>query len=201
MSRKKIIIGGVAVVVLLAAVGSAAGQSQNSPANTPRPTSQSSSDPASSDAASAPSEAPATASAAPAETDATGSGTYAIGDSVKLGDEEYFSLTDVDPAPKVNLVEPDAGNKFVSVLVEIEGINPNGATYNPFFFTARGDDGFEYNFSAFGKEPQLKSSNDLGPGKKVKGWITFEVPVAAKHVTIVYAPGLFNEPVEIGVDL
>ena len=200
MSRKKIVIGAVGVIVVLAAVGSAAGGSQNTLADEPRPTALTSAAPTSSDTASAPSEAPAASSTEPAETQAS-SDTYTVGDRVKLGDEEYFSITTVDPAPKVELVKPDAGNKYISVLAEIEGINANGATYNPFFFTARGDDGFEYNVSAFGKEPALKSSNDLGPGKSVKGWVSFEIPAAATHLTIVYAPGFFNEPVEVGVDL
>jgi hypothetical protein len=96
----------------------------------------------------------------------------------------YIEWTDV----RVSLVEagvysdyneyfaPDAGNKFVSVLVEYEAL-ANGVSYNPFFWTLRDSQGFSYNYYIFGKEPALDSSNELQAGRKVKGWLTFQVPV------------------------
>jgi hypothetical protein len=119
---------------------------------------------------------------------------------VKLGEEEYFAVIQVDANVKASgLVKPQAGKKWVAALVEIEGINPNGATYNPFFFKVRDAEGFEYNFTPFGKEPQLQSSNDLQPGKKVKGWVNFEVPKGGKAVVLVYTPGFLGEPVEVSL--
>jgi hypothetical protein len=85
----------------------------------------------------------------------------------------------------------------VSRQPDRQGINPDGATYNPFYFKARDGDGFEYSFSAFGKDPQLKSGNDLKPGAKVQGWVTFEVPTATKSLTMIYAAGFFSDPVEV----
>ena len=93
--------------------------------------------------------------------------------------------------------KPEADKLWVAALVEIEGINPSGASYNPFFFKVRDEQGFEYNFAAFGKEPALKSGNDLKPGQKVKGWMTFEVLKTVKALTLIYTPGFLGEPVEV----
>jgi hypothetical protein len=137
------------------------------------------------------------ASQAPSQAPAP-SGAYKVGDRVKLGDEEYFAVTQVDPAVKATgAFKPAAGKKWVAALIQIEGINPDGATYNPFYFKARDGDGFEYNFSAFGKEPKLQSGNDLKPGAKVQGWVTFEVPAETKSLTLVYAAGFFADAVEV----
>jgi hypothetical protein len=165
---------------------------------------------------SAPSQAPATSSTADpsvageaspsadvaaSETAASErASSYGVGDRVRLGDEEFFGVTDVDPNVKGDgFLKPDDGMKWVSALVEIEGINPDGATYNPFYFTVRDGEGFEYDVSIFGKEPSLQSSNELQPGQKVKGWVTFEVPTDAKGLTLIYSAGPFGEPVEIAL--
>lgn len=195
MSKRNIIIGAVVVVVVLAAIGAASGGSGNTPAGsvaTPTPET----------AATAGGETPAT-SEAPADTPAaaTPAGAYKVGDRIKLDDEEYFAVVEVDPAYKgTDVFKPDADKLWVATLVEIEGINPNGASYNPFYFKVRDGEGFEYNFAAFGKEPQLQSSNDLKPGQKVKGWMTFEVPKTAEKLTLVYTPGFLGEPVEVALN-
>lgn len=193
MSKRNIIIGVVAVVVVLAAIGAASGGSGNTPAGTVAPATPGVSTaevtPATSDA---PAETPTTA---------TPAGAYKVGDRINLDDEQYFAVVQVDPAFKGDGVfKPDADKLWVATLVEIEGINPNGASYNPFYFKIRDGEGFEYNFSAFGKEPQLQSSNDLKPGQKVKGWVTFEVPKTAKNLTLVYSPGFMAEPVEVALN-
>ncbi len=146
---------------------------------------------------------------APASTAPTASATssepspanaYIVGDRVKIGDEEFFGVSEVDLAvPGTDFFKPDAGNKWIAVLAEIEGINPDGAAYNPFFFKVRDEQGFEYNYSAFGKEPQLKSSNDLPPGQVVKGWVTFEVPESAQTFALVYTV-FFNDAVEVALN-
>jgi hypothetical protein len=150
-------------------------------------------------------EESAETSQAPSEPSAAASVTsdaYTVGDRIQLGNEEYFTVVEVDLAVDTTgmVFQPDAGNKFIAALVAIEGINPEGATYNPFFFTVRDDQGFEYNFSPFGKEPALQSSNDLAPGDVVQGWVNFEVPGTAASFVLVYAPGFFNEPVQVSLN-
>lgn len=142
----------------------------------------------------------AAASSAEATQTATASGPYAVGDRIKLDDEEFFAVVQVDPnVQATGLVKPATGKKWVAALVQIEGINPSGASYNPFFFKVRDSTGFEYNFSAFGKEPALQSSNDLKPGDKVSGWVTFEVPKAATGLILIYQAGFLSEPVQVSL--
>lgn len=181
MSKRNLIIGGVAVVVVLAAIGASAGGSDNTPAGTVG-------------------TPPAGATAQPQAT-APSTGGYKVGDRIKLGDEQYFAVVEVDPAyAGTDIFKPDADELWLAALVEIEGINPDGASYNPFYFKVRDEQGFEYNFAAFGKEPTLQSSNELKPGQKVKGWMTFEVPKTAKTLTLIYTPGFLGEPVEVALN-
>jgi len=194
LSKRNLIIGGVVVLVVLVAIG-ASGGSKNEPAGsvaTPSPDASAVAQSPAAEATDAPSDAAPSATAA---------GAYRVGDRIKLDDEEYFAVVQVDPAFKGDKIfKPEAGKLWVAALVEIEGINPNGASYNPFFFKVRDEQGFEYNFAAFGKEPALKSGNDLKPGQKVKGWMTFEVPKTAKALTLVYTPGFLGEPVEVALN-
>lgn len=76
------------------------------------------------------------------------------------------------------------------------GVDPSGASYNPFYFKVQDDGGFEYTYNPFGKGPQLAASNDLKPGKIARGWMTFEVPKAAKTLTLINTPDFTGEPVE-----
>jgi len=196
VSKKKLIIGGVVVLVVLVAIG-ASGGSKNEPAGTVATPSPGASAVAGSPVAESPG-AVATHTPTDAAPSATAAGVYKVGDRIKLDDEEYFAVVEVDPAFKGDKVfKPEAGKLWVAALVEIEGINPDGASYNPFFFKVRDEQGFEYNFAAFGREPALKSGNDLKPGQKVKGWMTFEVPKTVKALTLVYTPGFMGEPVEV----
>jgi hypothetical protein len=121
-----------------------------------------------------------------------------VGDRIRIGSEEYFTVVQVDPAVSgTTLLKPAAGHKWVAVLAQIEGIDPTGATYNAWYFKVRDQDGFEYTSILFGKDPQLQASNDLKPGAKVQGWVTFEVPVTATTLTLIYDP--FVDPVEVAL--
>lgn len=116
---------------------------------------------------------------------------YSVGDRVQVGDEQFITLAEFEADWKSDnqFIKPDQGNMFVAFLVEFEGINPEGSSYNPFYFSLIDDQAFEYNFSAFGREPSIKSSNELRPGEKARGWITFEIPKTADTGTLVYEPG------------
>jgi hypothetical protein len=182
MSKGKIIGGVVVAVVVLAAIASAA-----APKNTLAPTNP----PSAGATSGAVASNPAVTSAAP-----SGPATYGVGDRVKLADEEYMTLEKAETGFTSDLVKPKAGNVNASFLVAFEGINPSGASYNPFYFKVQDEGGFEYNYNAIGKDPQLAASNDLKPGKIARGWMTFEVPKTAKTLTLVYTPGFTGEPVE-----
>jgi hypothetical protein len=175
----------LAVLSLLAIVMVACGDAATVVETDPTPTAE------------APGQSPASSNGD--QPDNGGGGAAKVGDKIKLGDEQYFTVKEVDRWPGSDFIRPDAGMKFVAVLTQIEGINPEGSSYNPFFFTLRDTDGFEYEFSAFSKEPQLQSSNRLQAGEKVQGWVTFEVPKSTKQVVLIYSPDFFglDEPARV----
>jgi len=87
--------------------------------------------------------------------------------------------------------QPDPGKLIVSVLVDLESFDvTNSTTYNPFNYTLRDRQGYEYDPTFLsGQEPEL-SSGELGPDGFVRGWVSFEVPehAAAAGFRLIYAP-------------
>jgi hypothetical protein len=74
------------------------------------------------------------------------------------------AVVDYGEAPK---------HTFVGIEVEYSCLSGT-CSYNPYDFTFRGSDGTEYD-QAIGWDPTL-NSGDLHPGRKAKGWITYDVP-------------------------
>ncbi len=134
----------------------------------------------------------ATATAAGRRAPQGDSGAFKVNDKIKIGEDQYITVQKVKLWNGNGFIKADPGNKIVAVKVQIEGISKDGASYNPFFFTVKDPKGFEYNFSAFGEEPQLQSGNNLDPGDKVTGWVNFEVPKKTKKLTLEYQPDFFD---------
>ena len=120
------------------------------------------------------------------------SSTNSIGDRVRVGDEHYVTLVDVQRSLSgfPGSLAPSPGMMAVAFLLEFEGINGDGSSYSPLYLTARDDAGRQYGIDPFGKEPVLSSSNSLRPGARVRGWVTFEVPRRSESVSLVYTPYL-----------
>jgi hypothetical protein len=81
--------------------------------------------------------------------------------------------------------EPAEGNVLYTFLMEFEGLDPDGSSYNPLYFTFT-IEGTEYDWYLFGKEPSLQSG-ELEPGATASGWLTFEAPLA-DTVVLTYVP-------------
>jgi hypothetical protein len=60
----------------------------------------------------------------------------------------------------------------------------------------RDSDGFEYEATSFGKDPTLKSQNDVPSGQKRRGWVTFEIPKTAKGLVFAYEAVPFKPAAE-----
>jgi hypothetical protein len=135
-------------------------------------------------------------------TTAAQAATYKVGQRVKVGDNQYFTVKVVKLWPGNQFIKPAAGKRYLAVQVLIEGIAET-SSYNPFFFSVKDADGFEYNFSAFAPEPQLQSGNDLAAGDKVAGWVAFELPTTLKQVTLLYQPDFFgiDEGVRVAISV
>jgi hypothetical protein len=119
------------------------------------------------------------------------------GDRLQLGDYQYVTMAEAEWSESgyQDFFEPTEGNVLYAFLMEFEGIDPEGSSYNPLYFDLTVN-GADYNYYLFGKEPTL-GSGDLTPGATANGWLTFEAPLAAT-VLLRYEPvmGLTGESAE-----
>lgn len=125
--------------------------------------------------------------------------TYAIGDKIKLGDYVIKVEGMEDPYNESNeFLQPDAGNRYVTVEVLYENpTDDKNIDYNSWDWTLFDSDGYNYDPSFVGKDPDL-SSGTLNPGGTVRGWVTFEVRSESTNFKIQFTPSwLSNDNVEI----
>lgn len=113
---------------------------------------------------------------------------HTVGEKVRVGDSQFVTLSDAEYSSSgySEFAEPEGDNVVYAFLLEFEGVDPDGSSYNPFYFSMFAD-GFEYNFTAFGKDPALGSGSELRPGQVVRGWMSFEAP-KVDTVELVYEP-------------
>ncbi len=121
---------------------------------------------------------------------------YKIGDKVELGDY-IVEVAAIEDVSATDMWKPDKGNKFVAIEVVYENISDEPAPYNVYDWTLFDSDSYSYQPAISIKEPTL-NSGDLNSGKKVRGWITFEVPEESSKYSVQFNPNwLSNENVEI----
>lgn len=139
------------------------------------------------------------ATQAPSPTVAPGG---SVGSKIQIGDFQYVTLVEAEWSESgySEFFAPEDGNVIYAFLLEFEGIDPSGSSYNPFYFDLIAD-GFEFNYSAVGKEPAL-GSGDLQPGRTIRGWMSFEAPLT-EQVVLKYEPvlGLEGDTVEWTVNV
>ncbi len=120
--------------------------------------------------------------------------TFKLGDAIKLGDYVVTATKLEDPFKSKNqYLGPKAGNRLVAVEVLYENNTADKSlNYNPFDWKLSDSDGYKYDMGITdSREPRL-SSGTLNPAGKVRGWITFEVPVAAKEFKLQFAPSMLS---------
>jgi hypothetical protein len=95
-----------------------------------------------------------------------------LGEAVKVDAATVTVNAFEDPA-KVD-ANPAEGSRFVAFDVTIEATT-GPVSVSSFSFTAQSKDGFVFDAAFFGRQPELRSQ-DLAQGRKIRGWVTFEVP-------------------------
>jgi hypothetical protein len=132
---------------------------------------------------STPTPEPTQTAAEPTPASSSGTGS----DKIRLADYQYVTMADAEWSETGyrEFFAPDAGNVVYAFLMQFEGIDPNGSSYNPLYFTLTVD-GTEYSFWPLGKEPEL-GSGDLGAGETAEGWLSIQAPLAAS-VELKYEP-------------
>lgn len=171
----------VGVLVLLVAVGAAAGGRKNgthvSKANHPTATGQ---------------------PAAPAARQPKGEKQFALGETGEVSNDGKVAGTVTVSDPKATQKAPDEYSKppakgwFVTLTVTAKATGSATFDVNPFNFYVRGSDGQHYEYGdgnsiEAGGDGDLNAAT-LNPGETVKGTVTFDVP--DQHGVLVYAPAL-----------
>ncbi len=125
---------------------------------------------------------------------------HAIGDRIQLGSTEYLTVDQVSSWNGNGLVKPQPNETLVAVHVTIEGIDPNGAAINPFWFSVEDTQRQQHDVVESGKDPSLQPTDSLAPGTDATGWVTFEIPQdRAVGLQMIYAPP-FSDPVRVNLD-
>jgi hypothetical protein len=73
--------------------------------------------------------------------------------------------------------------------VTIENSSRDRAPYNPLYFKAKDDAGYEYSGSAIGTDQSLKSG-ELTTGEIARGTVAFDIPANAKGLVLSYQPAV-----------
>jgi hypothetical protein len=121
-----------------------------------------------------------------------------IGTPTEIGQSRYTVNAMQDPAtPSDKYFAPKAGNRYIAFDVTQEALRDT--SYNEYYFQLQDDQSFVYRNPAFGGPEPSFASGEFSAGTKVRGWITFEVPAAAKIVTLQAAPG--GAPAAVILDL
>ena len=179
----------VIIVLLIAACSSPAAEPA-SPTEEPTP---------SPTVAATPEPTPTEEPTATPEPSPTEDPTPGIGSQVQVGDEQYVTVTDVEPWPGNDTQEPGADNVFVAVNIRVDAIETTSFTSED--FSVEDSDGTSYAEAAPGRSPHLSFQNGLTPNTYYAGYVTFEVPAdAADDLVLVYAPNFFEETYEIELD-
>lgn len=117
--------------------------------------------------------------------------------TVRAGDNSYTVNEVLDPAPFDRFNEPDDGNRLVAVDVT-QVAHVDGAHHNPLNFSVQDFDSYVY--------PRSWNDADVSPGfgsgelnvdQKIRGWITFEVPISAVLVSVMVESRTFGPNVVI----
>jgi hypothetical protein len=108
-----------------------------------------------------------------------------VGDTLARDDLEVTLLkADWKPDISDSFYKPGKGQKYVSFLVRYEALE-DGADYNIIFWDALDASGKRYEAEVLGQiEPDL-TTGDLAAGKKVQGWVTYEVPSDVNELQII----------------
>ena len=118
--------------------------------------------------------------------------TYLLGDEI-IFDNYSLKVTDWEQKSSYDqYILPKEGNKMVAVQFLMNNTSNETVDFNALEFSLFDENSDKYTTVNFGfKEPYF-NAGDIQPGRKQRGWITFEVPKSSKKFEVKYTPGLFT---------
>ncbi len=94
-----------------------------------------------------------------------------------------------------------AGFTLVAIDFTVGSNRNKGISANLLYAGLKDNKGSEYSRVYFAtKEPLLPTQSDIRTGEKVRGWVTFEVPLNATGLIFVYEPAFESTLIEVALD-
>lgn len=112
---------------------------------------------------------------------------FNLGETVKLGDKILIIYNVADYTEPNEFMQPKEGNKFIIVDAYNENQSSEPISYNLFSFEVQDNNNYKYQPTTTTKEPSF-SSGTLQPGRSVRGFVVFEVPVSVTSLELIYTP-------------
>ncbi len=116
---------------------------------------------------------------------------FSVGETVKLGDLQ-FSVNEVRTSAGDEFFKPEQGNVYFIVDSTISNLATESASISSLLmFKLVDDEGYNYQITL---GPNTKGSLDgeLGPGRKMRGELAFEVPENAQGMELIFEPNVFG---------
>lgn len=95
--------------------------------------------------------------------------------------------------------QPEAGNEFVVVSVELKNNGSSEMSFNPYDFKLQDSNGVQKSQSFVVSVENQLDSGTLAPGSKVSGNIAFEIPQDDSGLKLIYSGSLFGQTIAINL--
>jgi hypothetical protein len=132
------------------------------------------------------SQTPAAPASAPAPAIAPTPQVHGVGAEARAHDYSLV-VTEVQECQVKYYFKPKKGNIKLGVEVLIEAVSDKEVPVNPYYAKITDSEGHAYVSTFGGCEPELKAVR-VTQAQPARGWITFEVPEAAKGLVFSYSP-------------
>jgi hypothetical protein len=113
---------------------------------------------------------------------------FKVGEKVEVEGIQITVFSFTDYTEKEELYMPEQGYEYKAVEIEFINNKQEAVTYNVLDFTLRDSDGFEYEYSSTNKNPFF-GSGDLQSGKKVRGFVVYEVKKGVTGLELTFDAG------------
>lgn len=112
---------------------------------------------------------------------------YNLGDQVKLEDKIVTIYSLANYVESNEFLQPKYKNRYVSVDVSVENDGTEAINVNPFDFILQDSNSYSYDNAPTTKKPNLTLTT-IQPGRKIRGFISYEVPKDALGFELIYTP-------------
>lgn len=117
--------------------------------------------------------------------------TFYLNEQIKLDDKVLTVASVSDYKSGNQFLQPKSGNKHVVVDISLENQGTELININPYDFKLQDSSNYSYQFAFSDKEPTI-NAEPIQAGRKVRGFVTFEVPTNSSGYELIYTPSFFS---------